>query len=297
MSQEPEDVKPKLNLNIGYDGNQITVKVKANMKFAKIFAAAELNMEDGDQIDAFLEQKFRMTGALAAPSSLQAFTSQSDQISKIRESAAEPSKHVDAFYAIPRPSYDYLPYGPYETPVDFTSGLLEGLIHPDLANTLFAVYDKTKVSKTGDPEGAFAGAIGYSNGSAPNLALEIAWVLISPEFQRTHVTTNAIGLLLKYALDLPGKGGLGLRRVVWQCSPLNGPSLKAAERMGFKKEGYSRWTLVMPEIKLIGNDQERRAGDPKPYLLGRDTRTLAVCWDDWETGTSQHVDGLIARIA
>ncbi|KAF7328871.1 Ubiquitin-like protein SMT3 [Mycena venus] len=41
MSQEPEDVKPKLNLNITYEGNQITVKVKANTKFAKIFTAAE----------------------------------------------------------------------------------------------------------------------------------------------------------------------------------------------------------------------------------------------------------------
>ncbi|TFK38410.1 hypothetical protein BDQ12DRAFT_723260 [Crucibulum laeve] len=57
MSQEPEgDVKPKLNLSISYDGQAITVKVKANMKFAKIFEAAELGMEDGDQIDAFLEQ-------------------------------------------------------------------------------------------------------------------------------------------------------------------------------------------------------------------------------------------------
>ncbi|KAF9476139.1 hypothetical protein BDN70DRAFT_188524 [Pholiota conissans] len=83
MSQEPEDVKPKLNLNISYDGAQITVKVKTNMKFGKIFEAAEkkfgkesgtfkftyegqrvskddtpagLGMEDGDQIDAFLEQ-------------------------------------------------------------------------------------------------------------------------------------------------------------------------------------------------------------------------------------------------
>ncbi|KAJ7163919.1 ubiquitin-related domain-containing protein [Mycena crocata] len=83
MSQEPEDVKPKLNLNITYEGNQITVKVKPNTKFAKIFQAAEqrfgkesgtfkfvhegkrigkdetpadLDIEDGDQIDCFLEQ-------------------------------------------------------------------------------------------------------------------------------------------------------------------------------------------------------------------------------------------------
>ncbi|KAF4622316.1 hypothetical protein D9613_009260 [Agrocybe pediades] len=83
MSQEQEDVKPKINLNIAYEGTQITVKVKPNMRFGKIFEAAEqrlgkepgtfkftydgtrvnkddtpagLGMEDGDQVDAFLEQ-------------------------------------------------------------------------------------------------------------------------------------------------------------------------------------------------------------------------------------------------
>ncbi|KIY49607.1 hypothetical protein FISHEDRAFT_72251 [Fistulina hepatica ATCC 64428] len=85
MSQEPgqEDVKPKLNLSVVYDKTPIQVKVKRNMRFAKIFEAAEkrfnkepgtlkftfegkriqadntpgdLDMEDGDQIDAFLEQ-------------------------------------------------------------------------------------------------------------------------------------------------------------------------------------------------------------------------------------------------
>ncbi|KAJ3730645.1 ubiquitin-related domain-containing protein [Lentinula raphanica] len=82
MSQEP-DVKPKLNLQIQFEGNHVTVKVKADMQFAKIFKAAEtkfnktagtlkftydgvriqedqtpanLGMEDGDLIDAFLEQ-------------------------------------------------------------------------------------------------------------------------------------------------------------------------------------------------------------------------------------------------
>ncbi|KAF8883034.1 hypothetical protein BD779DRAFT_1444412 [Infundibulicybe gibba] len=86
MSQEPEeDVKPKLNINVVYDGTQITVKVKANMRFQKIFDAAEkrfgkepgtfkftfegkrvqkddtptsIGMEDGDIVDAFLEQVF-----------------------------------------------------------------------------------------------------------------------------------------------------------------------------------------------------------------------------------------------
>ncbi|KXN90740.1 Ubiquitin-like protein SMT3 [Leucoagaricus sp. SymC.cos] len=83
MSQEPEDTKPKLNLSIVYGESSITVKVRPTMTFAKIFQAAckkfekepgtlkftydgervgaedtpgGLNMEDGDQIDAHLEQ-------------------------------------------------------------------------------------------------------------------------------------------------------------------------------------------------------------------------------------------------
>ncbi|KAH7915765.1 hypothetical protein BJ138DRAFT_1122292 [Hygrophoropsis aurantiaca] len=83
MSEEPEDVKPKLNLVINYEGTHITVKVKANMPFKKIFDAAEkrfgkdagtfkfvyegkrlnatdtpagVDLEDGDMIDAHLEQ-------------------------------------------------------------------------------------------------------------------------------------------------------------------------------------------------------------------------------------------------
>lgn len=83
MAEESEDVKPKLNLVVNYEGTHITVKVKPNMPLKKIFDAAEkrfgkdpgtfkfvfegnrLNpaetpastgMEDGDMIDAVLEQ-------------------------------------------------------------------------------------------------------------------------------------------------------------------------------------------------------------------------------------------------
>ncbi|CAK5264380.1 unnamed protein product [Mycena citricolor] len=83
MSQEHEDVKPKLELTLVFNDKPITVKVKSNTKFAKIFAAAEqrfgkepgtfkfvhedkriskdetpadLGLENEDQIDCFLEQ-------------------------------------------------------------------------------------------------------------------------------------------------------------------------------------------------------------------------------------------------
>ncbi|KAF8633112.1 hypothetical protein AX15_001495 [Amanita polypyramis BW_CC] len=83
MSDHEGDVKPKLNLIVSFEKQQITVKVKATMRFSKIFEAAEkrfqkesgtlrfvydgqrisdddtparLEMEDGDQIDAMMEQ-------------------------------------------------------------------------------------------------------------------------------------------------------------------------------------------------------------------------------------------------
>ncbi|RDB21746.1 hypothetical protein Hypma_010904 [Hypsizygus marmoreus] len=206
-----------------------------------------------------------------------------------------PSKHADAFFALTRPSYEYVPFGPYATADEFVSILVEGRIHPNPESVLFAVYDKTKAPETGVPDGAIAGAIGYWGTSAVNLVTEISFVLISPQFQRTHVTSNAIGLLLHYALDLPSEGGLGLRRVSWQVSPLNGASIRAAERMGFKKEGILRWHYVLQEHKQIGNGPERREGDPKSNMLGRDTEVLGLCWDDWEDSAKGLVNAIMSR--
>ncbi|KAF8074496.1 acyl-CoA N-acyltransferase [Lyophyllum atratum] len=209
-----------------------------------------------------------------------------------------PAKHLKEFFAIPSPSYDNFPWGPYLTPEEFNSTLVENRIHPNPACVLFAVYDKTKAQETGDVDGALAGVIGFADASADNLHAEIAFVLISPRFQRTHVTSNAIGLLLHYALDLPSEGGLGLRRVVWKASPLNAPSLKAAERMGFSKEGVLRWHWVLPEGKETGgNGRERRAGDPRRDAQGRDSVVLSLCWDDWESSGRARVDAAMARTA
>ncbi|KAF5369642.1 hypothetical protein D9615_010249 [Tricholomella constricta] len=171
-------------------------------------------------------------------------------------------------------------------------------IQPNPACVLFAVYDKTKAAETGNPDGALAGAIGFCDASSANLHAEVAFVMISPRFQRTHVTSNAIGLLLHYTLDLPSEGGLGLRRVVWKASPLNAASVKAAERMGFTKEGVLRWHRVLPEGKSMGgNGRERRTGDPKENALGRDTVVLSLCWDDWEAYGRDRVVAAMARTA
>ncbi|KAG0694614.1 hypothetical protein DFH29DRAFT_959292 [Suillus ampliporus] len=54
MSEDmAEDVKPKLSLVINYEGTQITVKVKNNMPFKKIFEAAEVRSAILSQILRF----------------------------------------------------------------------------------------------------------------------------------------------------------------------------------------------------------------------------------------------------
>jgi len=83
MTEETEDVKPKIDLTINYEGQTCTVKVKTTTPLKKVFEAAEKRfginagtfkfthdgerlqpqdtpasreMESGDIIDAYLEQ-------------------------------------------------------------------------------------------------------------------------------------------------------------------------------------------------------------------------------------------------
>jgi RimJ/RimL family protein N-acetyltransferase len=157
----------------------------------------------------------------------------------------------------------------------------------DNTAVLFAVIDKTRSGDTNpssNPTSAnFAGIIAYINTSSVNLSTEIGFVIILPPFQRTHVTTNAVGLLLLHAFDLPPHG-LGLRRVQWKATPQNTRSVNAAQRLGFKLEGIMRWFVVFPASKArASNGGGEREGDPLPGTISSDLAMLAVCWDDWES--------------
>jgi RimJ/RimL family protein N-acetyltransferase len=124
---------------------------------------------------------------------------------------------------------------------------------------------------------------------------EIGAVIIVKSAQRSHVTSNAAGLLMHYALNLPSDPtfpGLGLRRVVWSCHAENEPSLRTAQRLGFRREGTLRWYRVGAEGRSGG--MPTRAGDPVPRN-GRHDVFLSMCWDDWEEGGRAIVDEQMAR--
>ncbi|KAN0132206.1 Acyl-CoA N-acyltransferase [Lactarius tabidus] len=156
---------------------------------------------------------------------------------------------------------------------------------------LFAIIDKAR----GD---ALAGVIGLLDASVYNLSVEIGWVVAFPAFQRTYVTSNAVGILLRYALELPdpdtGRGGLGFRRVQWSAHAANEPSHAVARRMGMKEECVVRWALVMPE-GAEGNGIEVRDGDPMSGRAGRHSIVFSLCADEWENGGREQVVGVINR--
>lgn len=122
---------------------------------------------------------------------------------------------------------------------------------------VFAVLDKTQ------PGVPLAGIIGLLNTSTESLMTELGWLLTLPAFQRTHVTTNAIGLLLTWCLDSRAHGGLSLRRVQYQTNTENAGSIRKAELFGFTREMVQRYTRVVH----------------KPGKW--DTVMYSMCWDDW----------------
>lgn len=168
---------------------------------------------------------------------------------------------------------------------------IERTVRQSPANVYFAIIDKTEPDAA-HPHwgGSLAGVVGLFYSSEANLCAEIAYLAVLPRFQRTHVASNAVGILMRYCLELPTASppGLGLRRVQWCAHTKNLPSAKLAERMGFKREAWIRWLSVLPE-ELALDGEKPREGDRWPERYGRHTLMLSTCWDDWEDGVKEVV--------
>ena len=206
-----------------------------------------------------------------------------------------PSLHAQEYAAQARARPDMHRDFPFElSSLDHILASVELLMRRNPSCILFAILDKAR-------GGAMAGVIGLVNASAAQLCAEIAWALVFPAFRRTYVTSNAIGILLQYALEIPSpsprpgaRRGLGFRRVQWMAPTSNKSSQAPATRMGLKEEGVLRWTWVLPE-GVEGNGIPLRARDPLGPRPGRHSVLFALCADDWETGGREHVQRMIDR--
>ncbi|WP_425099862.1 GNAT family N-acetyltransferase [Tropicibacter sp. S64] len=68
--------------------------------------------------------------------------------------------------------------------------------------------------------------------------IEVGFIHLAPALQGTTAATEAQFLLMAHAFD-----DLGYRRYEWKCDSLNGPSRRAAERLGFTYEGTLRQAM------------------------------------------------------
>lgn len=65
-----------------------------------------------------------------------------------------------------------------------------------------------------------------------NGVIEIGHIWFGPQLQKTRAATEALYLMIRYAMD-----ELGYRRMQWRCNSLNADSRMAARRLGFRFEG------------------------------------------------------------
>ncbi|GMK57360.1 hypothetical protein CspeluHIS016_0401940 [Cutaneotrichosporon spelunceum] len=139
----------------------------------------------------------------------------------------------------------------------------------------------------------FAGTASFLESNYDNMMSEIGWICILKPFQRTHVNTHMVGLMMHQVLDRPEEGGWGLRRCQWKTNSLNKPSQSAALRLGYKYEGTLRAFVVLPPNRE--GAEKGRPGVRRADCMQRDTWMASVTWQDWEGGVREHVDKLMTR--
>ncbi len=118
--------------------------------------------------------------------------------------------------------WDYLPYGPWPDVANFRAWL----------RGQAAAFERVWFTLRTQATGAAAGMATYLDINPLDGVIEIGGIWFTPELQRTRAATEALFLLLAYAMD-----DLGYRRMQWRCNSLNVKSRNAARRLGFRFEG------------------------------------------------------------
>ncbi len=146
------------------------------------------------------------------------------------------SRHADDLFAASHGQpgqehlWDWLPAGPFP---DF--GSFEKWISGCATSSdplFFAIRDKRT--------GCVTGMASYLNIHPSPGSIEIGHIMFGSPLQKTPAATEALFLMMDYAMS-----DLGYRRLEWKCNALNGPSRKAANRLGFRYEGTFYQHLIV----------------------------------------------------
>lgn len=146
----------------------------------------------------------------------------------------DPANHGDALWRaygadLEGRLWTYLGSGPFASRADFDAWLIEHAGNTNLVS--YALVSRASGKALG---------IGSFLRIDPAMGmLEIGHLCFAPALARSTLSTEAHYLLMRHVFD-----GLGYRRYEWKCDNLNGPSKRAAERLGFRFEGVHRQARV-----------------------------------------------------
>lgn len=118
--------------------------------------------------------------------------------------------------------WDYLPHGPWASLDEYTNVLRQQT----------ASFDQVFYSIRPLGSEVVCGQASFLDIHPQNGVIEIGYIWFAPHLQRTRAATEALFLMLAYAMD-----DLGYRRMQWRCNSLNKKSRQAAGRLGFRFEG------------------------------------------------------------
>lgn len=122
--------------------------------------------------------------------------------------------------------WTYMPFGPFADPAALHASIMD--YQDNRGFHTFVVFG----------DGRAIGHLSYLRYDLANGAVEVGGVSFSPALQRSTAATEAQYLMMRHAFDH------GYRRYEWKCDQLNGPSNRAALRLGFQFEGTFRNAVV-----------------------------------------------------
>lgn len=157
----------------------------------------------------------------------EAMTGQYAQLEKLEADrhAALLYKAFDGHDAV----WDYMPDGPFASAAQFHRWMRGATQRDDIL--FYAIRDKAT--------GTYGGFASYLRMQPAAGSIEVGYIAMAPQLQRTRAATDAMYLMMKWAFEA------GYRRYEWKCDALNRPSRRAAQRLGFTYEGVFRQATVV----------------------------------------------------
>ncbi len=125
--------------------------------------------------------------------------------------------------------WDYMPSGPYASSSQFHRWMRDATAADDII--FHAIFDKERQS--------YGGFASYLRIKPAGGSIEVGYIAMAPQLQKTRAATDAMYLMMKGAFES------GYRRYEWKCDALNQPSRRAAQRLGFSYEGVFRQATVV----------------------------------------------------